>query len=127
MIVEVFLYFFEAKHSGWQLWVSLNGARGRALFTLFQSSYKNFKGKFLKFRANKGDPTLLDGFPLYWTPKPKFQSAWRLDDLSSSDQEVCKFLMNLKVTFDTSFLPSKEYTLDALKAYTGTPCSLPLV
>jgi len=36
--LEVFLYFFEVKHSGNQLWVSLNGAHGRALLTLFQSS-----------------------------------------------------------------------------------------
>jgi len=48
LTVEVFLYFFEAKNSGRQLWVSLNGAPRRALLTLFQSSYKNFKGKFLK-------------------------------------------------------------------------------
>jgi len=29
-----------------------------------------------------GDPTLLDEFPLYWTPEPKFQSVRRLEDLS---------------------------------------------
>jgi len=33
--VEVFLYFFEAKHTSSMLWVSLNGAPGRALLTLF--------------------------------------------------------------------------------------------
>ena len=38
-IVEVFLYFFEAKRLGCQLWVSFNGVSGRALFTLFPSSY----------------------------------------------------------------------------------------
>jgi len=81
-IVEIFLYFFEAKHLGCQLWVSLNGAPGRGLFTLFQSSYKNFKGRFVKICASAGNPSLLDGFPLYWSPNLRFQSAWRLEDLS---------------------------------------------
>jgi len=73
--MKVFLYFFEAKHTSSKLWVSLNGALGRGLLTLFQSSYKNFKGKFVKVQALIGDRTLLDGFPLYWTPKPKFKGA----------------------------------------------------
>jgi len=108
--VEVFLYFFKAKQpSDRQLWVSLNGAPRRALLTLFQSSYKGFKGKFLKIRANKGDPILLDGFPLYWTPEPRFQSARRLKDLRPPDQEVCKFLSSLEVIFDTSFLLNKVH------------------
>jgi len=63
--VEVFLYFFEAKHVSTKLWVSLNVAPGRALLTLFQSSYKNFKGKFVKVQASTGAPTLLHEFPLY--------------------------------------------------------------
>jgi len=33
--VEVFLYFYEAKRLGHQLWVSFNGEVGRALLTLF--------------------------------------------------------------------------------------------
>ena len=70
--VEVFLYFFEAKHTSRKLWVSLNGAPRRALISLFQSSYKKFKGKFVKVWATTGDSALLDGFPLYWTPQPKF-------------------------------------------------------
>ena len=105
--LEVFLYFFQVKHSGRKLWVSLNGAPGRALLTLFQYSYKYFKGKFLRIRANKGDPTLLDAFPLYWIPEPRFQSAYCLDDLSPQDQGVREFLANLKVVFDTSFLLNK--------------------
>jgi len=59
LTMEVFLYFFEAKHSGRQLWVSLNGVPGRGLLTLFQSSYKNFKGRFLKIRASTGDSRVL--------------------------------------------------------------------
>ena len=124
--IEVFLYFFEAKHTRSKLWVSLNSDPGRALLTLFQSSYKNLKGKFVKVRASTGDTTLLDEFPLYWTPEPKFQSARHLEDLSPKDQGICKFLTSLKVVFDTSFLLTKEYIPSVLKAYTGTPHSLPL-
>ena len=110
-----------------KLRVSLNGAPRRALFTLFQSSYKNFKGKFVKVRASTRNPTLLDGFPLYWTREPKFQSAWRLEDLSPKDQGIYQFLLSLKVVFDTSYLISKGYILGALKAYTSTPHSPLLV
>lgn len=64
-IVEVFFYFFEFKQSGRQLWASLNGVPGRVLPPLIQSFYKNFKGRFIKVCASIGDPSLLDGFPLY--------------------------------------------------------------
>ena len=125
--MEVFLYFFEAKHSGRQLWVFLNGAHGRGLLTLFQSSYKNFKGRFLKIRASTGDSSLLDDFPLYWTSNPRFQSACLLEDLSPKDQGICEFLTSLKLFFDTSTLLTKEYLSGALKAYTSTLPFLPLM
>jgi len=57
--VEVFLYFFEAKHTSSKLWAFLNGSSRIGLLTLFQPSYKNFKGKFVKVQALTGDPTLL--------------------------------------------------------------------
>jgi len=78
--VEVFLYFFETKHTSHQLWVSLNGAPGRGLLTLFQSSYKNFNGKFVKVWASTEDPTLLDRFPLYGPLNPNFRvfGAWKI-------------------------------------------------
>ena len=107
--------------------MSLNGAPRRALLSLFQSSYKNLKGKFVKVRASTGVSTLLDGFPLYWTPEPKFQSVRRLKDLSPKDQGVYQFLSSLKIVFGTSYLITKEYIHGALKAYTGTPLFLLLV
>jgi len=106
--VEVFFYFFEFKQYGRQLWASLNGVSGRGMFTFFQSSYKNFKGQFIKVCASVGDPTLLDGFPLYWSPNPRYQSARRLEDLSPRERGICEFLENLKVVFDTSTLLTKE-------------------
>jgi len=42
--VDVFLHFFEAKNPGKNLWVSFSGVTGRVILTLFQQSYKGFKG-----------------------------------------------------------------------------------
>jgi len=50
--VNVFLYFFEMKKSTKKVWSSVSGVEGRGLLTLFQSSYKNFKGSFLKTQAS---------------------------------------------------------------------------
>ena len=46
--VEVFLYFFEAKYSGYQLWVSLNGALEELC-----SPSSNHHTKFLKVNSLK--------------------------------------------------------------------------
>ena len=45
---------------------------------------------------------LLDGFLLYWTEKPNFKVARRLDKLAPADQEVCKFFTSLPVAFYTA-------------------------
>jgi len=79
--VDVFLHFFEAKIPDKKLWVSFNGVAERFLLTLFQQSYKGFKGKFFKVRCNRRDPTLLDEFPLYWAEKPKLKKPKCLEDL----------------------------------------------
>ena len=99
--------------------VSFNGVVGRALLSLFQQSYKGFKGKFLKVRCNKRDQTLLDGFPLYWTQKPTFQGARCLESMPQRGQEVCHFFSNLKVVFDTTTLISQEFSPWGVKAYIG--------
>jgi len=110
LTVEVFLYFFEAKRLGRQLWASFNEVASRALLSLFLQSYKGFKGKFLKICCNKRDLTLLDGFPLYWTKKPTFQGVQCLDNISQWDQEVCHFFSSLKVLFDTATLISQDFS-----------------
>jgi len=46
--VDVFLHFFEAKSPGKNLCMSFSGVAGRVLLTLFQQSYKGFKGKFFR-------------------------------------------------------------------------------
>jgi len=80
--IDTFLFFFEVKDPGKKLWVSFNGVAGRVLLTLFQQSYKGFKKNFFKIRSNRRDPSLLDGFPLYWTEKPILQRPRSLEDLA---------------------------------------------
>jgi len=63
--VDVFLHFFEAKSPGKNVWVSFSGITGRVIPTLFQQSYKGFKGKFFRVCCSEQDRTALDGFPLY--------------------------------------------------------------
>ena len=62
---DVFLFLFEAKNPGDRLWVSLNGIAGRLILSIFQKSYKDWKGKFVQVCQNDQDTSLLDGFPLY--------------------------------------------------------------
>jgi len=40
--------FFEVKKQGKSLWVSFSGVTGRILLTLFQNSYKGWKGLFFR-------------------------------------------------------------------------------
>ena len=87
--------------------------------SLFQQSYKGFKGKFLKICCNKRDPTLLDGFPLYWTEKPRFKGARCLEDMPQQERKVCLFFFSLKVGFDTATLISQSFSPVGLKAYIG--------
>jgi len=92
---------------------------GRGVVSLFQSTYKNFKRCFIKACPSVDDPTLLNGFPLYWTPKPHFQSASRLENLDVKERGICELLEGLKVVFDTSTILTREYDLGLFKAYMG--------
>jgi len=75
--VDVFLYLFEAKNPRDRVWVSLNGVAGRSILSIFQQSYKDWKGKFVCVCCNDQDPTLFDGFPLYWVNKGKKEISFR--------------------------------------------------
>jgi len=101
--VDVFLYFFKAKSPGKKLWVSFNGVSGRVLLTLFQQSYKGFKGKFFRVCCTAHEPTLLDEFPLYWMGQLKFKKPRGLEELTplivnyasfSRAWEWCSTLLN---------------------------------
>jgi len=92
---------------------------GRGLLTLFQSSYKNFKGSFLKIQASPQKPDLLEGFPLYWTQNPNLVGARQLGDLESQEREHCLLLEQLKTIFETKQVLSYEYQPANLKLYIG--------
>ena len=96
---------------------------GRGFLSLFQSSYKNFNDQFVKVRPSADGSTLLDDFPLYWSPNPRFQSARVLGDLDPMEQGMCEFLENLKVIFDTSTILMKEYLPGSFQVYIGIPHS----
>jgi len=68
------------------MWSSLSSVGGRGLLNLFQSSYKGFKGGFLKIRAPPHKADLLEGFLLYWTQNPNNTSARQLSDLTSVEK-----------------------------------------
>ena len=67
----------------------------------------------------KHDPTALDGFPLYWTERPKLLRAKTLEELSPADREVSKALAWLGIVFDTLKLVASEYNAHALTTYFG--------
>ena len=118
--VDVFLHFFEVKKQGKSLWMSFSGVAGRIILSLFQNSFKGWKGKFFKVRATKFDPTALEGFPLYWSEKPISAKALALDDLAPYDRDVCKALAGFGVVFDTAKLIANEFNAHGLSTYFGT-------
>jgi len=88
--VDVFLHFFEVKKQGKSLWVSLSNIPGRVHLSLFQQSFKGWKGKFFKVCCSEYDPSALDGFPLYWVKEVKTVKPKSLDELPSNDRETCQ-------------------------------------
>jgi len=122
-LMDVFLHFLEAKSAGKKLWVSFTGVARRVLLTLFQQSYKGFKGKFFKVCCSTHDPTLLDGFPLYWVKKLKFKKPRGVEKLTPFDRKLCQLLSSLRVVFNTAQLIKHEYSAIDLKGYISIcPC-----
>ena len=117
--VDIFLYFFEVKKQGKSLWVSFSGIAGRILLTLFQQSYKGWKGKFFRVCCTEHDLSALDGFPLYWVKEVKLTKPKTLDELPSIDREVCQILASVGV-LDTAQLIAREYDAETLTRYIST-------
>jgi len=117
--VDIFLHFFEVKKQGKSLWVSFSGVAGRIILTLFQNSYKGWKGKLFRVCCTKRDPTTLDGFPLYWVKEPRLINPKSLDELPSADREVCVALAGMGIAFNTAELIAREFDADALSQYFG--------
>jgi len=95
--VDIFLHFFEIKKQGKSLWVSFSGIAGRILLSLFQQSYKGWRGKFFRVCCTNHDRSALDGFPLYWVKQPGLTKPKSLDELPSCNREVCLLLASVGV------------------------------
>jgi len=124
--VDMFLYLFEAKNPGDRLWVSLNGIAGRSILSIFQQSYKDWKGKFVRVCCNDQDPTLLDGFPLYWVNKGKKESSFRRargpKKMGELDKDLCNFwkgVASSNVTLATSSIITYEFHEGQLDVHIG--------
>jgi len=124
----VFLFLFEAKNPGDPLWVSLNGIAGRSILSIFQQSYKDWKGKFVQVRQNDQDASLLDGFPFYWVnkgnkdSKGSFRKPRSPDNMDALDKDLCLFwksVASANITFLTSAIISFEFFEGQLEARIG--------
>ena len=96
---------------------------------MFQQSYKGWRGKFFKVCCTDHDCTTLNGFPLYWVKKLKLTKPKTLDELCSTDREVCLILASVGV-LDTTELIAREYDSATLTQYLSmgtTPHSSSLI
>jgi len=121
--VDIFLHFFEVKRQRNNLWVILSNIPGRVLLTLFQHSFKGWKGKFFKVCCSDLVPSALDGFPLYWVKGAKTLKSKSLNVLPSNDQEACRILASVR-GFDAAALISLEHNTEALEKYISMRASL---
>ena len=103
--------------------MSLSNISRRVLLTLFQQSFKGWKGKFFKVCCSDFDLSALDDFPLYWVKKVKLTKPKSLDELPSTDREACQILASVGA-FNTSTLISLEYNAEALAKYISIGVSL---
>ena len=69
--------------------------------------------------CNVHDPTLLDGFPLYWVEKLKFKKPMGLEELTPPNRKLCQLLASLGAVFNTTQLIKYEYSALDLKGYIG--------
>jgi len=123
--VDVFLYLFVAKNPGDRLWVSLNGVAGRSILSIFQQSYKDWKGKFVRVHCNDRE-----GFPLYWVNKGKKESSFRKarepEKMEKLDKDLCNFwkgVASSNVTLPTSSIINYEFLEGQLDVYIGLSLS----
>jgi len=121
---DIFLHFFEAKNPGDRSWVSLNGVSGRVILGLYQQSFKDWKGRFYMITSNEHNPTLLEGFPLYWVPKVEFRKPRGLEAMAPYERELCGLLSSLGTKFGSSTLIKHEFDAEMLKKYIGLPSYL---
>ena len=103
--------------------MSFNDIAGRVLLSLFQQSYKGWRGKFFPVCCSEHDHAALDGFPLYWVKAVKLTKTKSLDELPSTDREVCQILASMGV-LDSSILINREYDAEGFPRYISTRITL---
>jgi len=125
--VDVFLFLFEAKNPGDRLWVRFNGIAGRSILSIFQQSYKDWKSKFVRVCCNDQDPTLLDGFPLYWVnmgnqdSKDNLRKARSPEKMGELDKENGVEVASTNTTLASPSIIKFEFEESQLDFYIGLP------
>ncbi|KOM27520.1 hypothetical protein LR48_Vigan432s002500 [Vigna angularis] len=115
-----FLYFFHVQPHSSKPWVSLRTIGNRHLLTLFNSSYKDFKGHFFKVVPLEAGyesfcfPNGEGKFPFYWTKDPKKVISWPKPQMTPEDLDLINQL---------SQLPPKS-SCHALISFLGKTCHL---
>ncbi|XP_072071656.1 uncharacterized protein [Arachis hypogaea] len=96
--LEVFFALFQCKGVKRGGWLNLASALGRAIFSLYKSSYKGFKLMFLKVNVTEDefswnvDDCLLEKFSLFWCPRPR--QILGMDKMEYRNEMVVEFLVN---------------------------------
>jgi len=85
---------------------------------MFQQSYKDWKGMFVRVWCKDQDPTLLDGFPLYWVnngkkeSKDNFKRVRGPEKMGELDKDLCNFwkgVASSNITLATSSIITYEF------------------
>ncbi|KOM40247.1 hypothetical protein LR48_Vigan04g044500 [Vigna angularis] len=96
-----FLYFFHVQPHPSKPWVSLRTIGSRHLLSLFNSSYKDFKGDFFKvvpLEVGYQSFCFPDGrakFPFYWTNNPRKVISWPRSRMTPEDLDLISQLSQL--------------------------------
>ena len=85
----------------------------------------------MRVRCNDRDPSLLDGFPLYWVNKGKKESSFRKarepEKMGELDKDLCNFwkgVASSNVTLPTSSIISYDFLEGQLDVHIGLSLSL---
>jgi len=80
--------FTSLRKYSWPSKGFVSGVSGWSVLSLFQSSFKNFKGRFFKIWSPAHDDNILEGFPLYLMSSPHNQQVRRKEDLDNSRMQI---------------------------------------
>ncbi|KOM45688.1 hypothetical protein LR48_Vigan06g099400 [Vigna angularis] len=116
--LAAFLYFFHVQPHPSKPWVSLRTIENRHLLTLFNSSYKDFKGHFFKVVPLETGyqsfcfPNKEAKFPFYWTKDPKKVISWPKPRMTPEDldliNQLCQLPPNSSCGVLIGFLGNKD-------------------